>query len=105
MFDDIRDKLESWEAPAPEGLWKRIEAAQESAGAQEKRSSGKIRPVIRWITVAAGTAAAAATLLIMLFSPAQDSTDIPLTAQPSAHPARKPSQARKKQAPQMRLLP
>ena len=78
MFDDIRDKLESWEAPAPEGLWKRIEAAQESAGAQEKRSSGKIRPVIRWITVAAGTAAAAATLLIMLFSPAQDSTDIPL---------------------------
>ena len=81
MFDDIRDKLEGWEAPAPEGLWQRIEAAQESTGAQEKRSSGKIRPAIRWITVAAGTAAAAATLLIMLFSPAQDSTDIPLTAE------------------------
>ena len=81
MFDDIRDKLEGWEAPAPEGLWQRIEAAQESTGAQEKRSSGKIRPAIRWITVAAGTAAAAVTLLIMLFRPAQDSTDIPLTAE------------------------
>lgn len=82
MFDDIREKLDEWEAPAPEGLWERIE----EAGLQNARPSG-IRPVLRKAAVAAGTVAAAAALAVMLLRPGHDDTGdifpgaIPLTAE------------------------
>ena len=57
MLDDIREKLEEWEEPAPEGLWERIETGE--------RNTRKPLPVIRKSAVIIGAAAAAVALFLL----------------------------------------
>ena len=61
MFDDIRDKLEDWQEPAPDGLWERIE----TASAERRNRRGKFLHWLRLSAATAGTAAAAAALFLL----------------------------------------
>lgn len=66
MLDDIREKMDGWEQPAPEGLWERIEAARTET--ERKPAAGRGRrpvPVIRRVAAAAGAVAAAAALFLL----------------------------------------
>lgn len=63
MFDDIREKMEGWQEPAPDGLWERIEAAS----AENRNRRGKFIRILRWSAATAG--AAAAVVLFLLIPP------------------------------------
>lgn len=79
MFDDIRAKMNDWEAPAPEGLWDSIEAAMK---ADRERSMQPVRTgrmknagrKSRLRTVYAMATAAAAVLLLLLLLPERPHT-------------------------------
>lgn len=80
MFDDIRAKMNDWEAPAPEGLWDSIEAARKAdrERSMQPARTGRIKNAgrkSRLRTVyAMATAAAAAVLLLLLLLPERPHT-------------------------------
>ena len=92
MLDDIREKMDGWEQPAPEGLWERIEAARTEA--DRKPAAGRGRrpvPVIRRVAAAAGAVAAAAALFLLTLPRQQTAgimvADIPQVTTEQARPA------------------
>lgn len=92
MLDDIREKMDGWEQPAPEGLWERIEAARTET--ERKPAAGRGRrpvPVIRRVAAAAGAVAAAAALFLLTLPRQQTAgimvADIPQVTAEQARPA------------------
>lgn len=77
MFDDIRAKMNDWEAPAPEGLWDSIEAARKAdrkrsmqpVSTGRKKNTGRKSSLRTVYTVYAMATAAAAALLLLLLLP------------------------------------
>lgn len=74
MFDDIRAKMNDWEAPAPEGLWDSIEAARKAdrERSMQPARTGRMKNAgrkSRLRTVYAMATAAAAALLLLLLLP------------------------------------
>lgn len=74
MFDDIRAKMNDWEAPAPEGLWDSIEAARKAdrERSMQPARTGRMKNAgrkSRLRTVYAMATAAAAVLLLLLILP------------------------------------
>lgn len=74
MFDDIRAKMNDWEAPAPEGLWDSIEAARKAdrERSMQPARTGRMKNAgrkSRLRTVYAMATAAAAVLLLLLLLP------------------------------------
>lgn len=79
MFDDIRAKMNDWEAPAPEGLWDSIEAARKAdrERSMQPARTGRIKNAgrkSRLRTVYAMATAAAAVLLLLLLLPERPHT-------------------------------
>lgn len=79
MFDDIRAKMNDWEAPAPEGLWDSIEAARKAdrERSMQPARTGRMKNAgrkSRLRTVYAMATAAAAVLLLLLLLPERPHT-------------------------------
>lgn len=76
MLDDIREKMDGWEQPAPEGLWERIEAARTETDRKPAAGRGRRPAPVIWRVATAVGAVAAAAALFLLTLPRQQTAGI-----------------------------